>query len=134
MPFVLILIGAILLVAGLRNTYADLWQLVKTDFTEQNGFLSWVAAIAVVGGLGYVPKLRPLSVAFMTLLLVVLILSNGGVFAKLQQFIQSGAGGQNSPSLKGGLDLGGAGEKLGENLSDFAKVAANLTETFAAVG
>ncbi|MDE2019920.1 MAG: hypothetical protein KGJ13_06280 [Patescibacteria group bacterium] len=91
MPYALLLIGAIMLVAGLRNTYAQLWKLVEGDFTSQGGFLSWVAAIAVVGGLGYIPKLRPLSIAFMTLLLVVLVLSNGGVFAKLQAFIQSGA-------------------------------------------
>ena len=77
--------------SGIRNTYGCLWALIKGDFTTQNGFLTWVAAIAVVGGLGYIPKLRPLSVAFMTLLLLVLVLSNGGVFAKLQSFIQSGA-------------------------------------------
>lgn len=99
MPYALLLIGAILLVAGIRNTYAQLWALVQNDFTSQGGFLSWVAAIAVVGALGYIPKLRPLSVAFMTLLLIVLVISNGGVFAKLQEFIQSGAGGRGiSPS------------------------------------
>jgi len=87
------------LVAGIRNTYADLWNLVRNDFTSQGGFLSWVAAIAIVGALGYVPKLKPLSVAFMTLLLIVLVISNGGVFAKLQSFIQSGAGGRNAPPI-----------------------------------
>lgn len=90
MPYALILIGAIMLVAGIRNTHGDLWELVKGDF--RGGFLMWVAAIAVVGGIGYVPKLKPLSVSFMTLLLLVLLLSNSGVFARLQSFIQSGAG------------------------------------------
>jgi len=98
MPYALILMGAVLLVAGVRNTYADLWKLVENDFTSQGGFLSWVAAIAVVGGMGYIPKLKPLSIAFMTLLLIVLVLSNGGVFQKLQLFIQSGAGGRNAGS------------------------------------
>ena len=92
MPYALILIGAVMLVAGIRNTYAQLWSLIEGDFTSQGGFLAWVAAIAVVGGLGYIPKLKPLSIAFMTLLLIVLVLSNGGVFAKLQSFIQTGAG------------------------------------------
>ncbi len=99
MPYALLVMGAVLLVAGIRNTYADLWNLVRNDFTSQGGFLSWVAAIAVVGALGYIPKLRPLSVAFMTLLLIVLVLSNGGVFDRLQQFIQSGAGGRNAPPI-----------------------------------
>src|ERR1700748_1990723 len=96
MPYALILIGAIALVAAVRNTHKDLWALVKGDFTSQNGFLTWVAAIAVVGAMGYVPRLKPLSVAFMSLLLLVLVISNGGVFAKLQTFIQSGAGGGGS--------------------------------------
>lgn len=99
MPYALLIIGAVMLVAGIRNTYADLWNLVRNDFTSQGGFISWVAAIAIVGAMGYVPKLKPLSVAFMTLLLVVLIVSNGGVFAKLQQFIQSGVGGRGAPAI-----------------------------------
>ncbi len=98
MPYALILVGAILLVAGIRNTYGDLWTLVQGDFTAQGGFLVWVAAIAVVGGIGYIPKLKPLSVAFMTLLLLVLVLSHSGVFAQLQSFIQSGAGAGNATS------------------------------------
>lgn len=96
MPYALLLIGAILLVAGIRNTYKDLWALIKGDFTATDGFLTWVAAIAVVGGIGYIPRLKPLSVAFMTLLLLVLVISNGGVFAQLQNFIKSGAGGGGS--------------------------------------
>jgi hypothetical protein len=106
--------------AGIRNTYANLWALVKGDFTDQNGFLAWVAAIAVVGGLGYIPKLRPLSIAFMSLLLLVLVLSNGGVFAKLQAFIQSGAGGrgvvpanQNSPTAPLSSDHAAINANLG---------------------
>jgi len=128
MPYALLLIGAVMLVAGLRGTHKDLWELVKGDFTDQGGFITWVAAIAVVGGMGYIPKLRPLSIAFMTLLLLVLVLSNGGVFAKLQAFIQSGAGG-NAPHNKA-ADLGSSiGEKVADAAShagDYAAIAANL--------
>lgn len=128
MPYALILIGAILLVAGVRNSYADLWELVKGDFTAQGGFLTWVAAIAVVGGIGYIPRLRSLSIAFMTLLLLVLVISNGGVFAKLQDFIKSGAGGRNTggsatPDLRGSVnDL----ENVAAHGADLAALAANL--------
>lgn len=89
MPFILLLIGAILFVAGVRGTNKTLWALVKGDFTGSNSFLVWVAAIAVVGGVGYIPKLRPISVAFMTLLLIVLFLSNKGVITQLQSFVQN---------------------------------------------
>lgn len=128
MPYALLLIGAVLLVAGLRNTYSELWALVKGDFTQQGGFLTWVAAIAVVGGMGYIPKLRSLSIAFMTLLLLVLVLSNGGVFAKLTDFIKSGAGGNNTPSpvpgnVHGALDTA---EKVASTAGGYAEIAAHL--------
>ena len=87
MPYILILLGTILFVAGTRNTQGTLWTLVKGDVTGQDSFLVWIAAIAVVGGLGYVPKLRPFSIALMTLLLIVLVIKkDSGVFAQLSQF------------------------------------------------
>lgn len=95
MPYVLLFFGVVLLVAGIRNTYGQLLTLIENDVS--GGFLAWLAAVAVVGGLGYIPKLKALSVAFMTLLLLVLVLSNGGVFAKLQGFLQSGSLGGASP-------------------------------------
>jgi hypothetical protein len=106
--------GAVMLVAGIRNTYADLWNLVRNDFTSQGGFISWIAAIAVVGAMGYIPKLKPLSIAFMTLLLIVLVISNGGVFAKLTSFIQSGAGGRNAPPITPTPPLRGSIDPLAE--------------------
>ncbi len=54
MPYALLLFGAVMLVAGLRDTHKELWELVKGDFTQEGGFITWVAAIAVVGGMGYV--------------------------------------------------------------------------------
>lgn len=89
MPFVLLLFGTILFVAGINNQQSNLWTLVKGDFTGSNNFGIWIAAIAVVGGVGYIKSLRTLSVAFMTLLLLVLVLSNKGIFAQLQGFVLS---------------------------------------------
>lgn len=89
MPYALLFIGIILFVSGVRGTNATLWNLVKSDFTGENNFLIWLGAIAIVGGAGYIKPLKPLSIAFMTLLLVSLVLKNGGVFQKLQEFIQN---------------------------------------------
>lgn len=128
MPYALLIIGAVLLVAGIRNTYGDLWTLVEGDFTRQNGYLTWVAAIAVVGAIGYIPKLKPLSVAFMTLLLVVLVLSNGGVFARLQEFIASGAGGRgaapipNSAAVSPNAPAGNAPSAIDQVLSNLGNI------------
>lgn len=101
MPFVLLAIGIIVFVSGVQGTQSDLWQLVKGDFTGKNSFLVWIAAIAIVGGLGYIKGLRPLSVAFMTLLLVVLFLANRGVIAQLQAFVTNPSSGSASGTNTG---------------------------------
>lgn len=89
MPYILVLFGTILFVAGIRNTQGTLWTLLKGDLTGQDSFLVWIAAIAVVGGIGYIPKLKPLSIALLTLLLIVLVIKDKGVFAQLASFVQN---------------------------------------------
>lgn len=83
MPFALAIIGIVLLVAGVRNKQADLYALVKGDFTGQNNFIFWMASIFAIGVLGYVPKLKPISSALLALVIVVLFLKKGvGFFAQ----------------------------------------------------
>lgn len=106
MPFVLLLFGAVLFVSGIRGTNKDLWQLVKGDFTGNRSFLLWIAALAIVGGAGYIKPLKGLSVAFMTLLLIVLFLSNKGLVTQFQAFANSqtkGTGG--TPANTGSVGL-----------------------------
>lgn len=124
MPYALILIGAILLVAGIRGTYGDLWALFKGDFTGTNSYLTWVAALAVIGGIGYIPKLKPLSIALMTLLLLVIVISRKGIFDKLQQYVTAGI-----PADTGGggsTILSGIPTPSTSQLSSAAEVALNL--------
>jgi hypothetical protein len=87
MPFVFLLVGIVLVVTGVRNTQGQLYDLVKSDFTGDgtfnHSFVAWIVAIAFVGGIGYFRPLRPISNAFLILVIVVLFLSNRGVF---QQF------------------------------------------------
>lgn len=131
MPYAIILIGAVLLVSGIRGTYADLWNLVRGDFTGTDSFLAWVAAIAVIGGIGYIPKLKPLSIALLTLLLLVLVISrqkSGGVFEKLQNYINSGLP-QSSTSGGTNLSLNTVTDGAKTALADIgpaAEIAANL--------
>ena len=83
MPFALILVGLLLVVAAVRNTVTDnsttgtkgLTTLIKGDFTGQNNFIYWLVAILLIGALGYVDSLRSLSRAFMALILVALFLT-----------------------------------------------------------
>lgn len=85
MPFAFIIVGVLLLVSAVRNTSSDLFTLVKGDFSGSNSFLHWLVAILIIGALGYIEPIRPLSRAFMALVIIVLFLSNQGFFAKFNQ-------------------------------------------------
>lgn len=96
MPFALLIIGAVLLVSAVRNTQDDLFALTKGDFTGQANFVYWVVALLIIGGVGYIPKLKPISDAFFILVLVVLFLTKGnpqgvggGFFTKFTSALQS---------------------------------------------
>lgn len=82
MPFALAIVGILLLVSALRGTTGALFTTLKADFTGSGNYIYWVVAILIVGSIGYVKKLQPLSDAFLALLLVVLTLSNKGFFAQ----------------------------------------------------
>lgn len=90
MPFALAIIGIALLVAGVRNKQDVLFALLKGDFTGENNFIFWAVSILIIGAIGYIPKLKPISTAFLALLIVVLFLKKGtGFFARLGQAVGS---------------------------------------------
>lgn len=93
MPILFGLFGLILIVAGVRGRVAQgdpsLVSLVKDDFTGNDPFWKWMLAILLIGAIGYIPNLRPISRAFMTLVIVVFALSNKGLFTQLQSVFQS---------------------------------------------
>jgi putative exporter of polyketide antibiotics len=89
MPFALIIIGVVLVVASVRNTQGDLYTLVKGDFTGQNNYVYWMLSILLVGSLGYIPSLTKLSRVFLVLILVVLLLHKQGFFTMFQQQISA---------------------------------------------
>ena len=73
MPFLLIAIGLVALMAGVRNTVGQLATLVGGDLTGSGGnFSYWAAAILLVGLLGYSKPLRGLSATCMALIIIVL--------------------------------------------------------------
>src|SRR5215469_15320233 len=83
MPFALLIVGVTLVVAAIQNTSSDLFTLVKGDFTGRNNYTYWMASILLIGALGYIKPMQPLSRVFLALLVVVLIVSHGGLFDKL---------------------------------------------------
>lgn len=85
MPFALLIIGIVLITSAVRNTSDQLFALIKGDFSGDHNFLYWMVLILILGALGYIDALRPLSRIFMVLVIVVLFLSNGGFFQKFNQ-------------------------------------------------
>lgn len=63
--------------AGVRGQSKQLLALLKNDLTGQNNYVYWMLSILVIGSLGYIDALRPLSRAFLVLVIVVLILKEG---------------------------------------------------------
>lgn len=89
MPFALIFIAVAMIIAGFRGTHRCLLSLVQQDASGQ--FVAWGGAVLVVGGLGYVKTLAPISTALIALLVVVLFLGNRGVFAQAATALQQSA-------------------------------------------
>lgn len=75
MPFFFIIIGIGLMVIGYRGTQDDFFTLAKGDFSGPGNFFIFALGIFVVGLIGYVPKLKGLSDAFLGLLVIVLLIS-----------------------------------------------------------
>ena len=96
MPFVILFIGAVFLAAGIRgtqsnytsggNSYPGLFSLLQGDFSGPGNFLYWLAALGAVGAVGYVPKFKPVSNAFLVLIILQMILKNGKQGGLFDQF------------------------------------------------
>lgn len=118
MAFTLLIAGAILLIAAVRNTQGTLFSLLGNDFTGPNNFIYWTLSILIIGSLGYIPKLKTLSTTFLILVILVLIVSRGdptkatgGLFTKLTQQLgttqtaQPTASTTTAPAQSSGLNL-----------------------------
>lgn len=92
MPFFFILIGLGLFASALNNSYKELGQqLYKDIFTDKPSFLQWILAIVVVGLIGYIPKAKPASDAFMLLIIIgMVIATKGGFFTEFKNAIDAG--------------------------------------------
>jgi hypothetical protein len=73
MPFILIIIGALLLITAVRNTYGDLATALEADIPP---YFKWALAIVGTGSLGYVPGMREISRWLLALVIIVIVLKN----------------------------------------------------------
>lgn len=130
MPFALVTIGLIMVITGVRNTYADFGAQVRSDFTGAGNFTYWIASIGAVGALGYVDALRGFANLFMALIIIAMVLKNGGVFDKFKAALASGgtppaqapSNAAASPSGTSSSAFGGGGSNQVSS-ADVAKMA-----------
>lgn len=118
MPLVAILVGGILLDLAFRGTEHEFAKQLEVDF-GQSEFWAWAVALWLIGSLGAVKSLRVASDAGLVLVLVVLVLRNGGFFDKAQQLITHPPAaapavplsqyGAVAPAASGGSSGGGGG-------------------------
>lgn len=113
MPFALLTIGILLIITAYNNTQDVLASQLKKDFSGTTGFVYWIAAIFVVGALGYIKPLEPVSRAFLALILVVLFLTHQGVFQQFNAALSGSAGEGEKTTGEGGQNTG-AGNSAGE--------------------
>ena len=90
MPFALVIIGLLMIITGINNTYSQFGSQLQTDLGGSKGFLVWAVALGAVGALGYVQNLRTFSHYFMALILISFILANKGVFANFKTALANG--------------------------------------------
>lgn len=83
MPFVFIVVGIGLVVVAVRGTQATAFSLLQSEFSGPNSFIKWALAIFILGAIGYIPTVRPVTRALLALVLLVIFLKNGkGLFAQ----------------------------------------------------
>lgn len=103
MPLALIFIGVLFLVAAVRGDKCNgqqcstvLFTTIKDDFTGPNNFIYWGLALFIIGAAGYYKPLKPLSNAFLGLVILVLFISNKGFFEKFMEQIKSTTAAQSN--------------------------------------
>lgn len=90
MPFILALVGLILIISAVQGTLGALGAELKDDFTGPGNFFFWIVAIGAIGALGYYGPLKPVSRSLLVLVILALVLSNRGVFTKGVAALNSG--------------------------------------------
>lgn len=101
MPFVFLFFGFIVFVVGIRGRQQEAAALLQEDFTGNNNFLVWLIALFVIGSIGYVKAFEPLVRAFVILIMIAMILSNGrnGLFNQFRaQVFNRNSSGQPAAS------------------------------------
>jgi hypothetical protein len=112
MPLFLILFGVLLMIAALRNKLDDLTAVLKDDFTGANNYFVWVLAIGLIVALGNIDDLKPVSNAFLTLVIVIILLANRGLLPSFIEQVKRGTGADLTSPVKSANNVSIAAKSL----------------------
>lgn len=76
MPWALLFIGLIFMVAAVKGNHGDLFKLLKKDMTGSDNFIVWVMSIVFLVLIGNIKSVKPIADSFILLLLIALVLSS----------------------------------------------------------
>lgn len=75
MAWALLIFGFIGIIAAWKNRTDELYSILKENFTGPNNFILWTVAIVFLAVIGMNKTIRPVSDAFMGLIILVVILA-----------------------------------------------------------
>lgn len=90
MGWPIIVIGLALLMVGIRGKVEEFHSLLADDFGPNSGsnFIGWIMALLFIAAIGAYRPLRPISDGFLALIVIAILLSNQGFFARLEEQIR----------------------------------------------
>lgn len=88
MPVVAIILGIVLVDLGFRGTEHEFATQLGEDFGGGQ-FWAWLAAIAIIGAVGYYSPLKRISNLGIALVVVALVFRNSGVLAQFADVLKS---------------------------------------------
>jgi hypothetical protein len=120
MPFALIFIGALAFVAAYKDTLPQLGALLKSDFSGPGNFMYWIVALVILGSLGNFTPFRISSKMLLLLVLVVMVISDKGFFAKFVASLNAKAPATTLETNAPEGQASGSGDSSGGSLANTA--------------
>jgi hypothetical protein len=141
MPFFMLLLGALFIAGAVNNTLtgdAGLFGLVKKEFTGQPNFMTWAAALGLVGAAGMYKPLQHVANTFLVLIFLVLILSNAHGTSNVFTALNDALNGITKTPVNSGADATGSGSSSSGSgllhlVSSIGKGASSLQSGFDAL-
>jgi len=120
MIFIALIIGAILIVAAIRNSQGALATALTTDAP---GYVIWAAAIVAVGAIGFVPDLKPISRGLLALIVLVIFLRNYQTIISGFEAVDTSSTGSTSSTSSSNTSSGNTSTAI----SNFVTASSDLT-------